>query len=402
MEFIHQPSSDLRLGDYLKTNFLQPWTHFRAAVAFVKRSGTRHVSTELEAFAQRASVQLIVGIDHSGTSYEGLSDLLAAVSSDDQVVVFHNRLPFTFHPKIYLFKSSTAADVIVGSGNLTEGGLFTNYEGALRVFLDLSDPEQADVLRSIEEVLDTWADPSRGTAMVLDDVLLARLTALGLTPVEALAASDHAEPPPREGEAGYTQATSPFVARQERRPSHAAESAVDYSPDTAGVTTPSLQPPAPLPSGRAFGVTGFVMTLLRTDVGVGQTTAGTSRRSPEVFVPLAARNANPDFWGWPDDFVLDRKKPGKYDRRGVRMNLGGDIVSVNMMTWPDKHDFRLRSEALRSAGSVGDILRIENASSLATYDYYVEVIPQQTTLHHLYLALCRHAVRNSPRKYGYY
>jgi len=399
MDFIHQPSSAHCLGDYLKINLMQPWTHFRAAVAFVKRSGTRHISTELATFAQRASVQIVVGIDHSGTSFEGLQDLLVAVSPKNQVVVFHNRLPFTFHPKIYLFKSSTAADVIVGSGNLTEGGLFTNYEGALRILLDLSDPEQADLLRSIEEVLDTWSDQPRGTALVLDDLLLARLTALGQTPVEALAAFEQ-EPTPREGETGYTQATSPFAARQERRPPHKAKSAVSPPVSSGAIETDLL--PDPLPDRQVFGVTGFIMTLQHTDVGVGQTTAGTSRRSPEIFVPLAARNANPDFWGWPDDFALDTKKPRKYDRHGVRMHLGGEIVSVNMMTWPDKHDFRLRSEALRSAGNVGDILRLERVSPSATYEYYVEVIPQGTTLHHLYLALCRQPVRNSQRTYGYY
>ena len=41
----------------------------------------------------------------------------------------------------------------------------------------------------------------------------------------------------------------------------------------------------------------FLMTLQRTDVGVGQTTTGTSRRSPEIFVPLSARDAAPALLG---------------------------------------------------------------------------------------------------------
>ena len=144
------------------------------------------------------------------------------------------------------------------------------------------------------------------------------------------------------------------------------------------------------------------MTLQRTDVGVGQTTAGTSRRSPEIFVPLAARDAEPGFWNWPGGFASDPRRPGKLDRHGVRMRLGGEVVAVNMMTWPDKHDFRLRSEALRSSGNVGDILRIEKANPTADYDYYVEVIPQGTSQHSVYLALCREPVRNSRKMYGYY
>ena len=112
MEFVHQPSPSNRLGDYLRDNLSLSgqWTHFRAAVAFVKRSGTRHIVSALAAFAQTRYIEIVTGIDHRGTSSEGLRDLLDAVSPSGRVIVFHNRLPFTFHPKVYLFKSSLAAD----------------------------------------------------------------------------------------------------------------------------------------------------------------------------------------------------------------------------------------------------------------------------------------------------
>ena len=43
---------------------------------------------------------------------------------------------------------------------------------------------------------------------------------------------------------------------------------------------------------------------------------------------------------------------------------------MNMMEWlPTKHDLRLRSEALRSAGSVGDILRMERVERTNDYEY---------------------------------
>ena len=387
MEFIHQPSPANRLGDYLKDNLSKPWTHFRAATAFVKRSGTRHVAAALAAFSRMSHAEIVAGIDHRGTSSEGLQELMDAVSPRGQVIVFHNRLPFTFHPKVYLFKSSTAADIVVGSGNLTEGGLFTNYEAALRLVLDLTDCEQVAVLLSIERVLDGWANPSTGTALPLDDALLARLTAMGLVPLEALAVpeSGKAEEGKDEARPGHDGAL--FSAR--------AESPSPPFPNRDG-TASALVPPA------AFGVSGFVMTLRRTDVGVGQMTSGTSRRSPEIFIPLAARNANPEFWGWPESFVADPKKSGKLDRWGVPMRLGGELISVNMMTWPDKHDFRLRSEALRSAGNIGDILRVEKANPTADYAYYVEVIPQGTSQYPVYLALCCHPVRNSQKMFGYY
>ena len=144
------------------------------------------------------------------------------------------------------------------------------------------------------------------------------------------------------------------------------------------------------------------MTLRRTDVSVGQTSAGTSRRSPEIFIPLSARDANPGFWKWPDAFTRDPNRPDKLDRSNVRMSLGGQIISVNMMTWPEKHDFRLHSEALRSAGNIGDIMRMERVNTENNFEYYVEIIPKGTTQFSLYLALCTVPVRNSKKYYGYY
>ncbi len=84
------------------------------------------------------------------------------------------------------------------------------------------------------------------------------------------------------------------------------------------------------------------------------------------------------------------------------MRIGGEVIEVNMMTWPDKHDFRLRSEALRSAGNVGDILRLERAPAEADFQYYAEVIPSGTSQFDRFAALCTLAVRNSQKLFGYY
>ena len=186
MEYIHQPQSARRLGDYLNHNLSQSWTHFRAAVAFVKRTGTRHVVERLGDFARRAQVEIIVGIDHRGSSAEGLLDLLHATGPGGRIIVFHNPLPFTFHPKLYVFKSPSAAQVLIGSGNLTEGGLYTNYESTVQINLDLSKSEDCEVIRSIEFELDQWADTSTGTARRLDAPLLKQLTTAELVQSESI------------------------------------------------------------------------------------------------------------------------------------------------------------------------------------------------------------------------
>ena len=148
--------------------------------------------------------------------------------------------------------------------------------------------------------------------------------------------------------------------------------------------------------------TDFVMTLQKTDAGFGQTTKGTSKRSPEIFIPLSARDAAPYFWGWKKKFKLDEKREGKYDRLNVPFHLSGKIEYVNMMNWPVKHDFRLRCEALRSAGEVDDILHLEKVDDAEQYEYIAEIIPQKSKYYSDYLGLCDTKVRNSEKKYGYY
>jgi hypothetical protein len=52
MEFITQPFGKVRLGEFLLNHLTDPqWTAFRAAVAFVKRSGTQYIRQSLKNFS---------------------------------------------------------------------------------------------------------------------------------------------------------------------------------------------------------------------------------------------------------------------------------------------------------------------------------------------------------------
>ncbi|MDJ0556771.1 MAG: hypothetical protein QNJ68_20470 [Microcoleaceae cyanobacterium MO_207.B10] len=395
LDFIHQPNSEVRLGNYLQLQLQQrQWTQFRAAVAFVKYSGVRHISKLLNEFSYNAFVKISVGIDHDGTSMEGLSELLNSIENRGEIWVYHNDNNYsTFHPKLYLFKNDTEANVLVGSGNLTEGGLFTNYEASFCVLLNLKIDVNVILLRKIEAILDLWSDREQDTAQLLTSELLNQLVrnkyVKGETQVRAT-----------QELASSRNRTSLFaniqVPRAPAPPRQTPDEPEDLLEEDFEVEIPE---PVAAPGGN---FTGFAMTLQRTDVGRGQTTTGTSARSPEIFIPLSARDYDPEFWGWPGDFTPDPKKPRKMDRRNVKMRVGITTVDVNMMTWPDKHDFRLRSEALRSAGNVGDILRIERTDGQGGFAYYVEIIPQGTLQYSQFLALCVNSVRNSKKRWGYY
>lgn len=400
VELLLQPADSNRLGDHLNVNFAGPWTHFRAAVAFVKRSGTKHLRESLANFAQSGDVEMLVGIDHNGSSEEGLRDLIDAVAPKGRLLVFHNALAHTFHPKVYLFKSQDAAEVIVGSGNLTQGGLFTNYEASTRHSLDLRNSKDRAFLRSIEEMLDRWSEMSAGISRTLDHQLLDRLVKLGLVQAESTLSRPSGK---FDYEGPTSELTDPdgpaFLARTE--PAAPLVPARRRHGTFGGSADDRIQGTRAIANDRQRDPHGFVMTLQKTDVGTGQTSTGTSRRSPEIFIPLKARDVDPGFWGWPAKFSEDPKKPGKFDRKRVRMKLGDDVILVNMMTWPDKRDFRLRNERLRNAGNVEDILYLRKSDSDEGCEFGVEVIPKNSSIHAKYLALCNRSVKNSKKRFGY-
>jgi HKD family nuclease len=407
-QLIAQPFSAQSLGAILKTALsgqILPFHTFRAAVAFVKRSGVQHIQAELQQFMQSGGLtQIVVGIDQLGSSREGLAGLLNAVGAQGSVWVNRTTETYvTFHPKVYVFAADDVALLIVGSGNLTEGGLYTNDEASLMYWLELHKPEDQVLLQEVNAYLDRWGDVADGNAVLLTADLLTELVEAGLIPTEEKIA--------REGD--EATAVSPMPSLQPASPPANVffkKSAVKRTVPRSKIGVPKPKKPIlPLEEATSQPVEpamespiGFVMVLQRTDVGTGQRTIGTSRRSPEIFIPLAARDVFPEFWGWPMLFTDDEGRPGKYDRQAVKMRIGGELVTVNMMTWPVKHDFRLRSEALRSAGAIGDILRLEKPIKGTSFDYYVEIIPQGTSDYESYLALCVNAVRNSEKRWGYY
>lgn len=411
-DFIAQPSGTFRIGDFLKQGFADArWTEFRAAVAFVKRSGTKHIRGALEAFTARgATVCISAGIDARGTSAEGLSDLISAVKGGGTIFVFKNAAPSTFHPKVYLFRNDSIAEVVIGSGNLTEGGLFTNYEASLILRLDLAKEHDAALFASICAALDAWSTPTPNLCYTLDPTLLAKLIEEGYVPDETRTWGDEkiVKEETKPAEQGlFARHAVPAAPRAPKPPDAPvdADDEPEEPEDDEGLEV--ISPPPVAAQGGTYKA--FLMTLQKTDVGVGQTTKGTSRRSPEIFIPLVARNYDPVFWGWPDLFEedpswtgpLDRDGRGKMDRPGVMVRLGGATFPVHFWYNPDKKDLRLRSEHMRSAGSIGDILYFERSSGTGGFAYYADVVPMGSPRHSELLAKCTNTVRNSKKVFGY-
>ena len=295
--------------------------------------------------------------------------------------------------------------------------------------LDLTIPEDAGVLQIVEGVLDVWSDPQPGVCYVLTPKFVDQLAAAGLVRGEAqLAAMQQARTA-----AAQQSATAPLGASATGAGTSASVPlfvtvAVPPPPAIAAVQVESIEteiaaeaaepvsavviPPPGIVPLQVGGPSCFVMTLQNTDVGVGQTTKGTSRRSPEVFIPLAALDQNPGFWTFPDQFTADlkwnkahpqnrRNELGKMDRMNVPMRVG-TVQSVRMFFNPRKGDFRLGNEALRSSGSVGDILLVRRVDAVNGFEYDIQVAPQGSPFFEQLAPFCSTQVPNSQKRFGYF
>jgi HKD family nuclease len=160
VRLLSQPDRNARaIGDSL--NEALAWsdvTRAWFAVAWAKRSGLTLIESAIRRLrARRHSVRALIGIDQHGGTEEALQLALAMFS---EARIYHDTAAFrTFHPKLYVVEGHSRARVIVGSGNLTEGGLETNYELALETNLDLTATADSAILDDLRGWFDArWND----------------------------------------------------------------------------------------------------------------------------------------------------------------------------------------------------------------------------------------------------
>jgi hypothetical protein len=126
------------------------------------------------------AVRLVLGIDLGGTSREVLEELL---NWNCEVFLYHNPISrSTFHPKIYLFESINMGILFIGSNNLTDGGLYTNYEACSRY--DFIFPHDAECYRTILTPIISFLEPEGPTVQRLNAAIIETLSIRGLLNTE--------------------------------------------------------------------------------------------------------------------------------------------------------------------------------------------------------------------------
>lgn len=151
VQLINQPL-DGQIGNYLQS-YLESskFNKLIIVVAFAKNSGVLRLKKAFETFRKSgARIEAYVGIDLDGTSYEALISLLKIAN---KLTVVHLESGQTFHPKIYSFSSEDECVLIVGSNNLTSGGLWTNIETSM-VFTEDGDAEASEVQKELNSFIE--------------------------------------------------------------------------------------------------------------------------------------------------------------------------------------------------------------------------------------------------------
>lgn len=114
------------------TRLLSKATGFDCAVAFAKPSGLALIKDALKGFLQRGGrARFIIGLDFCVTHPDALADIHALTKQYCvELYALTGDGGYAFHPKMYHFTFVDGSATLIGSANLTKGGLTEkgNYE----------------------------------------------------------------------------------------------------------------------------------------------------------------------------------------------------------------------------------------------------------------------------------
>lgn len=140
----------------------------KGAYAFVSRTGAELflADVEFEKMLNRGAYQLIVGIDEitNTSTIERLTEFQDKHSTLNINAFLHNSNNSLFHPKLsYFSRDDGCGNIVIGSGNLTAGGLRKNREAF--AIIDLSEQE----LVNVETYWNEWLTQSNSYLKPLTD-----------------------------------------------------------------------------------------------------------------------------------------------------------------------------------------------------------------------------------------
>lgn len=426
VRFVAQPHGS-QLGKLFLSELAnpEPPTAVTIVSAFVARATIHRLKSRLrELHAAGTKVRLVIGVDMGGTSKEVLQELCSW--SPIEVFVFKNKKAgVTFHPKIYVIERDHVAEFFVGSNNLTDGGLFKNYEGA--VHLSYSLPADAASLTAAKSELSKFLTPDAPVAKLLDKEYLTKLLARSDIPSEAesrqrartakvgspSSAADDAfgfEPTPGALELPPNYQDLVLTANSAKLSEIKKEAKKAAQSGTKKVKKGGIMAAEPLAQ---IAPVSFYMELNATE-GAKPKAGEKSNIPGEQRIPLPAIWSAQDYWGWPDNYSLSinpgaNRKLAKKDEDPNKekvdriyrnwypiwdLSLVGDATkrvrrAVRMYFYENSSDFRFTAGELKSwGGEPGDIVKITRADD-GVADFTCELVKKAHPLHARWAAFCK-------------
>ena len=413
VDYIAQP--DTQLGTELSAmlNSDTPASKIVFVSAFVGLQTIMRIKQQLmDLRTNGTDLRFILGIDLNGTSQEVLKEILDW--NLDVRIVKHRRPGHTFHPKLYLFEWDHQASIIVGSNNLTEGGFFKNYEGAVKITYHL--PAEAERYGSACTELERFLDPAGPTVYQLNSDFLDRLIARGDIPTEAEARIGRDVPSRVRGRTGTEgdplfgtediPLPPPLPANlldrlvkdvRARRRSRRVAGAQHTGGPAAGATLPIDDQ-----VGDPLLPAAFYMTLPTLQ---GASIPGEGR------IPLEAIEMAKEFWGWPDEYTRTVGRGGnrvywnwrpQWKIWNVEDPGEVGVQEVRMYMYENSSDFRFYVRPLVDAGAdLGDIVRITRIAEPDGVEYECVLSRRTTPEYTQWINYCVQPVWNSLRRFGY-
>ena len=342
------------------------------AVAFAKQSGVSRLFEHLENFVSAEGiVEAVVGVDLKVTSRQGLELLMKA---GVRVYVFR-RSSGTFHPKLYLFERKDHEGVaLVGSSNLTNGGLYENFEFSVRLDYDLTVPEDRESFREMTDSFKALADD----AWELDEDFLAEIDPKYLADESQDQSGAGQRRPTEEGTEDDL-----FRPRDKRNRSSGSTQAEEIKPTKT-----------------------FVMTLLSGEE------EGKAKHHSVFKIPIAVRNREPSFWGWKESYKPRERNHSFWDRSVDILFTGAngktnEIKDVKIHEFIGKkggRNFRIQSGDLNDGVSAGDLFVMAKFPEGLPYHYEAAIISKSHELFDNYCKIFTNTTKGpngSKRQWGY-